>query len=72
MRPLANWPPFPGPRLGFPDEKLARLTLAARAADGRWEDIAAACGTNTCKDLTGVVYRITGETSAELLLPWHY
>ena len=51
----------------LPDEELARLTLAARAADSRWDDIAAACGISTCKDLAGVVYRITGETGAELL-----
>jgi hypothetical protein len=44
----------------LPDEELARLTLAARAAGSRWDDIAAACGINTCKDLAGVVYRITG------------
>src|SRR5438552_2017472 len=31
------------------------------------DDIAAACGINTCKDLAGVLYRITGETGAELL-----
>jgi hypothetical protein len=51
----------------LPDEELARLTLAARAADSRWDDMAAACGISTCKDLAGVVYRITGETGAELL-----
>ena len=49
------------------DEELARLTLAARAAGSRWDAIAAACGVTTYKDLAGVIYRITGETGAELL-----
>ncbi len=50
-----------------PDEDLVRLTAAARADGSRWDAIAAACGVQTYKDLTGVVYRITGETGAELL-----
>jgi hypothetical protein len=51
----------------LPDEDLARLTLAARAAGSRWEAIAAACGVSTSKDLGGVIYRTGGESGAELL-----
>jgi len=51
----------------LPDEELARLTLAARAAGSRRDAIAAACGIATYKDLAGVIYRITGDTGAELL-----
>src|SRR4029077_19339380 len=50
----------------LPDEELARLTLAARTAGNRWDAIAA-CGVTTYKDLADVIYRITGETGAELL-----
>jgi hypothetical protein len=49
------------------DQELARLTLEARAADSRWDAIAAACGITTCKDLADVIYRITGETGVALL-----
>jgi hypothetical protein len=51
----------------LPDEELARLTVAARAAGSRWDGIAAACGIKTYQDLAGVIYRITGDTGAELL-----
>ena len=51
----------------LPDQALVQLTEAARAAGSRWEDIAAACGIQTYQDLAGVVYRITGETGADLL-----
>lgn len=54
-------------RTRLPDEKLARLALAARAAVSRWNAMAAACGITTYEDLHGVIYRITGETGAELL-----
>ena len=50
----------------LPDQDLIRLTAAARAAGSRWEAIAAACGIQSY-DLAGVVYRITGETGADLL-----
>ena len=50
----------------MPDQELVRLTAAARAGGSRWEAIAA-CGVNSCTDLGGVIYRITGETGAELL-----
>lgn len=49
------------------DEKLVRLTSAARAAGSRWGDIAVACGIMNYKDLGGVIDRIAGETGAELL-----
>ncbi len=51
----------------LPDQALVRLTEAARAAGSRWADIAAACGVKTYQDLAGVVYRIIGETGADLL-----
>jgi hypothetical protein len=51
----------------LPDQDLARLTAAARAAGSRWDAIAAACGVHTYQDLAGVAGRITGETGAELL-----
>ena len=50
-----------------PDQELVRLTAAARAGGSRWDAIAAGCGIRTYKDLGGVIYRITGETGAELL-----
>jgi len=51
----------------LPDQALVRLTTAARAAGSPWDAIAAACGVQTYEDLAGVVYRITGETGADLL-----
>ena len=48
-------------------QDLVRLTAAARAAGSRWDAIAAACGVPTYEDLAGVIYRITGETGADLL-----
>ena len=51
----------------LPDQDLVRLTAAARAAGSRWEAIAAACGIHSYEDLAGVIYRITGETGADLL-----
>ena len=50
----------------LPDQELVRLTAAARAGGSRWEAIAAG-GVNSCTDLGGVIYRITGETGAEPL-----
>ena len=50
-----------------PDEELIRLTAAARASGSRWDVMAAACGIQTHQDLAGVIYRITGESGAELL-----
>lgn len=51
----------------MPDQELIRLTAAARARGSRWDVMAAACGIQTCKDLAGVIVRVTGGTSAELL-----
>jgi len=51
----------------LPDQELIRLTAAARADGSRWDDIAAACGIKTHKDLGAVIYWITGDTGAELL-----
>ena len=51
----------------LPDQDLVRLAGAARAAGSRWDAIAAACGVQTYEDLAGVVYRITGESGADLL-----
>jgi hypothetical protein len=51
----------------LPDQDLVRLTASARAAGSRREAIAAACGVHSHEDLAGVVYRITGETGADLL-----
>ena len=51
----------------LPDQALVQLTAAARAGGSRWDEIAAACGIQTYKDLAGVIYRITGETGADLL-----
>jgi hypothetical protein len=65
--PLAELAAYFRAKTRLPDEELARLTLAARAAGSRWNDIAAACGVTTYKDLADVIYRITGETGAELL-----
>jgi hypothetical protein len=50
-----------------PDGELIRLTAAARAGGSRWDVMAAACGIQTYRDLAGVIYRITGESGAELL-----
>jgi hypothetical protein len=50
-----------------PDEKLIRPTAAAWARGSRCDVMAAACGIQTYQDLAGVIYRITGETGAELL-----
>jgi hypothetical protein len=65
--PVARLAAYFRTRTRLPGEELARLTIAARAAGSRWEAIAAACGITTCKDLAGVIYRITGHTGAELL-----
>jgi hypothetical protein len=50
----------------LPDHEPVRLTAAARAGRSRPEAIAA-CGVNSYTDLGGVIYRMTGETGAELL-----
>jgi hypothetical protein len=50
-----------------PGPELIRLTATARAGGSRWATIAAACGVRTYQDLADVLYRITGETGAELL-----
>lgn len=65
--PLAELAGYFRARSRLPDEDLVRLTAAARTAGSRWDAIAAACGVHTYEDLAGVVYRITGETGAELL-----
>ena len=66
-KPLAELAACFGSKSRLPDQDLVRLTAAARAAGSRWETIAAACGIQTYEDLAGVVYRITGETGADLL-----
>ena len=65
--PLAELAAYFRARTRLPDEELAQLTLAARAAGSRWDSIAAICGVTTCKDLAGVICRNTGDTGAELL-----
>jgi hypothetical protein len=65
--PLAELAAYFRARTRLPDEELARLALAARAAGSRWDAIAAICGVTTWKDLAGVVNPITGDTGAELL-----
>lgn len=54
-------------RARLPDEELIRLAAAARAGGSRWEAMAAACGIRTYEDLGRVIYRVTGDTGAELL-----
>jgi hypothetical protein len=65
--PLAELAAYFRTTTRLPGEQLARLALAARAAGSRWEAIASACHVSTYKDLAGVIYRITGESGAELL-----
>ena len=65
--PLAELAAYFQANSRLPDEELVRLTIAARAAGSRWDGIATACGITTYKDLAGVIYRITGDTGAELL-----
>jgi hypothetical protein len=65
--PLAELAAYFRTTTRLPGEELARLALAARAAGSRWEAIASACHVSTYKDLAGVIYRITGESGAELL-----
>ena len=65
--PLAELAAYFQARTRLPDEELARLTLAARAAGNRWDAIAAACGVTTYKDLAGVICQNVGDTGAELL-----
>ena len=65
--PLAELAAYFRAKTRLPDEELARLALAARAAGSRWDVIAAICGVTTYKDLAGVIYRNTGDTGAELL-----
>ena len=66
-KPLAELAAYFQSKSRLPDHALVQLTEAARATGSRWEDIAAACGIQTYQDLAGVVYRITGETGADLL-----
>jgi hypothetical protein len=66
-KPLAKLAAYFQTKSRLPDQALAQLTEAARAAGSRWDDIAAACGIKTYQDLAGVVYRISGETGADLL-----
>jgi hypothetical protein len=65
--PLAELAAYFRTRSRLTGEDLVRLTAAARSAGNRWDAIAAACGVRTYEDLAGVLYRITGETGAELL-----
>ena len=51
----------------LPDQELIGLTAAARAGGSRWDVMAAACRIQTYQDLARVIYRVTGETGAELL-----
>ena len=66
-KPLAELAGYFRRKARVPDEELIRLTAAARAGGCRWEGLAAVCGIRTYQDLAGVIYRITGETGAELL-----
>ena len=54
-------------RARLPDEELIRLAMDARACGSRWEAMAVACGIRTYEDLGRVIYRVTGDTGAELL-----
>jgi hypothetical protein len=65
--PLAELVGYFRARSWLPDEDLVRLTGAARTAGSRWDAIAAACAVQTYDDLADVVYRITGESGADLL-----
>lgn len=65
--PVAKLAAYFRAKVRLSDEELVRLNLAARAAGSRWDAIADACGVATYKDLAGVIYRITGDTGAELL-----
>ena len=65
--PLAELAGYFRRKARVPDEELIRLTAAARAAGSRWEVMAAVCGIQDYQDLAGVLYRVTGETGAELL-----
>lgn len=65
--PLAEHAAYFRRKARLPDQELIRVTAAARAGGSRWDVIAAACGIQTCKDLAGVIFRITGDTGAELL-----
>ena len=65
--PLAELAGYFRRKARLPDEELIRLTAAARAGGSRWEVMAAACGIRTYKDLARVIFRITGDTGAELL-----
>jgi hypothetical protein len=51
-----------------PDRELIRLAAAARADGSRRDGIAAAWGIKASDDLSAVIFQITGETGAELLL----
>jgi hypothetical protein len=65
--PLAELSAYFRKKSTVPGPELVRLTAAARAGGSRWAAIAAACGVQTYQDLAGVLYRISGETGAELL-----
>jgi hypothetical protein len=65
--PLAELAGYFRRRARLPDQELIRLTAAARAGGNRWEAMAVACGIQTYQDLAGVIYRIIGDTGAELL-----
>jgi hypothetical protein len=67
VEPLAELSGYFRNKSRVPDPELVRLTAAARAGGSRWAAIAAACGVRTYKDLAGVLYRIGGDTGAELL-----
>jgi hypothetical protein len=65
--PLAELSAYFRTESRVPGPELVRLTTAARAGGSRWAAIAAACGVRTYQDLAGVLYRISGDTGAELL-----
>jgi hypothetical protein len=65
--PLAELAGYFRRKARVPDEELIRLTAAARASGSRWDVMAAACGIRGYQDLAGVIYRVTGQTGAELL-----
>jgi hypothetical protein len=64
--PLAELSAYFREKTRVPGPELVRLTAAARAGGSRWAAIAAACGVQTYQDLVGVLYRISGDTGAEL------
>jgi len=53
--PLAELAAYFRTRAAVPDQELIRLTAAARTGGSRWDAIAAACGVQDDRDITGVI-----------------